>query len=223
MNPSGTARSATSRLTRRTLAGGAMATAALVTARPGLGFARARTPANRNMNAQEANRMTDATPDPSTPTVVLVHGAFADSSSWSGVIERLQAQQIPVVAIQNELRGLMHDATYVASAINQIAGPVLVVGHSYGGAVISQACTATPNVVGLIYVAAFAPEIGETLLAIEGKSKDSVLSSALVEQHYPSDDGGKPAVEYVIGCRSPRNAGGCHAGNAAPCCPGLLL
>jgi pimeloyl-ACP methyl ester carboxylesterase len=113
-------------------------------------------------------------------TVVLVHGAFADASSWNGVIERLQAAGIQVTAPANPLRGIAIDSAYITSLLNQIPGPVLAVGHSYGGAVITNAATNASNVVGLVYVAAFAPDEGETLLAIEGDSKDSVLNTVLV-------------------------------------------
>ena len=111
-------------------------------------------------------------------TVVLVHGAFADASSWTGVIERLQASGVQVTAPANPLRGLNFDSAYLASVLNQIPGPVLAVGHSYGGAVISNAATTARNVVGLVYVAAFAPEEGERLGEVESTSKDSILSSA---------------------------------------------
>jgi pimeloyl-ACP methyl ester carboxylesterase len=100
--------------------------------------------------------MSEATSDAAL-TVVLVHGAFADSSSWDGVIERLQAAGIRVTAAPNPLRGISHDSAYVASFMEQIPGPVLAVGHSYGGAVISNAATELDNVVGLVFVAAFAP------------------------------------------------------------------
>src|SRR5262245_21921 len=113
-------------------------------------------------------------------TVVLVHGAFADSSSWNGVIERLQASGVPVIAAANPLRGISHDSAYVASVFDQVPGPVLAVGHSYGGAVITNAATRSPNVVGLVYVAAFAPDEGEQLIQVTGSSKDSVLGPALM-------------------------------------------
>src|SRR3954469_4829285 len=96
-------------------------------------------------------------------TVVLVHGAFADSSSWDGVIERLQAADVQVTAAPNPLRGISHDSAYVAGFMEQVPGPVLAVGHSYGGAVISNAATGLSNVVGLVFVAAFAPDEGERL------------------------------------------------------------
>jgi pimeloyl-ACP methyl ester carboxylesterase len=137
-----------------------------------------------------------ATSDTTAPTVVLVHGAFADGSSWNGVIERLQAQGVHVVAPANPLRGIAHDSAYVAGVFDEIPGPVVAVGHSYGGAVISNAAQAK-NVVGLVFVAAFAPEEDETLGEAEAASKDSVLNSALVPLHYPID-GGEPAVEFAI-------------------------
>jgi pimeloyl-ACP methyl ester carboxylesterase len=96
------------------------------------------------------------------PTIVLVHGAFADASSWNGVIERLQQQGYTVIATANPLRGLAADSAYTASLLNQIDGPVLLVGHSYAGAIITTAATSAPNVLGLVYIAAFATEEGET-------------------------------------------------------------
>ena len=141
--------------------------------------------------------------DPRNPTkgdltVVLVHGAFADSSGWNGVVERLQRAGVAVQAISNPLRGISLDAQYLKSAISQITGPVLAVGHSYGGAVITNAVTDLDNVVGLVYVAAFAPDKGEVLSAIESGSTDSVLNSALVELQYPISDGTEKAVEFAI-------------------------
>src|SRR3954453_22266803 len=108
----------------------------------------------------------------SPPTVVLVHGAFADAGSWAGVTRRLVEAGIPVRAIVNPLRGLAADAAYVAAAIDQIPGPVLAVGHSYGGAVITNAVPQTSGVVGLVYVAAFAPDEGEALGAALAPSTD---------------------------------------------------
>jgi pimeloyl-ACP methyl ester carboxylesterase len=132
------------------------------------------------------------------PTIVLVHGAFADASSWNGVIQRLQQQGYTVIAPANPLRGIAADSAYTASLLNQIDGPVLLTGHSYGGAVITNAATSAPNVVGLCYVAAFAPEEGETLGDVENGSKDSVLNSALVQYTYPAGPAGATAVEFAI-------------------------
>jgi len=131
-------------------------------------------------------------------TVVLVHGAFADASSWAGVIERLQAGGVYVTAPANPLRGIASDSAYIASMLNQIPGPVLAVGHSYGGAVITNAATRARNVVGLVHVAAFAPEEGERLMEVEGASKDSVLTSALVQLRYPTGQGSDTGVEFAI-------------------------
>jgi pimeloyl-ACP methyl ester carboxylesterase len=130
-------------------------------------------------------------------TVVLVHGAFADASSWNGVITRLQNEGVPVIAPANPLRGINADAAYTAAVIEQIKGPVLAVGHSYGGAVITNAATNAENVVGLVYVAAFAPDEGETLGAVEAGSKDSVLNSALVSRTYPIAGGGSATESYI--------------------------
>src|SRR5579863_7445048 len=107
-----------------------------------------------------------STPTDVKPTIVLVHGAFADASSWNGVIERLQRQGYTVVAPANPLRGITADSAYIASLLGQIEGPVLLVGHSYGGAVITNAAASAPNVTGLVFVAAFAPDEGETLGAV---------------------------------------------------------
>src|ERR1700712_2950864 len=135
---------------------------------------------------------------PVQPTVVLVHGAFADAGSWAPVTERLVAAGIPVMAIVNPLRGVESDAAYVASAINQIPGPVLAVGHSYGGMIITKAVPRTSNVVGLVYVAAFAPDEGETLAGIVGRSQDSVLTTAVLEKQFPTGRGSETAVELII-------------------------
>ena len=142
--------------------------------------------------------MSEENSNSSRLTVVLVHGAFADSSSWTGVIERVQAAGLKVTAPPNPLRGISIDSAYIASYLEQIPGPVLAVGHSYGGAVISNAAADAANVVGLVFVAAFAPEEGETLGAVESGSKDSVLNPALVPGKYPTGDGAETAVEFAI-------------------------
>ena len=138
-------------------------------------------------------------PPTNTPlTVVLVHGAFADASSWTGVIERLQAAGVQVIAPANPLRGIAIDSAYLVSLFNQIPGPVLAVGHSYGGAVITNAATKAKNVVGLVFVAAFAPDEGESLGDAASTSKDAVLGSALVPFKYPTGQEGQTAVEFAI-------------------------
>jgi pimeloyl-ACP methyl ester carboxylesterase len=132
------------------------------------------------------------------PTIVLVHGAFADASSWNGVIERLQQQGYTVIAPANPLRGVATDSAYTASLLGQIDGPVLLGGHSYGGAVISNAATSAPNVVGLIFVAAFAPDDGERLGEVASQSKDSILNTAQVRYQFPTGPDGETAVEFAI-------------------------
>jgi pimeloyl-ACP methyl ester carboxylesterase len=131
------------------------------------------------------------------PTVVLVHGAFADASSWNGVIERLQAKGVKVTAPANPLRGISIDSAYITGVLDETPGPVLAVGHSYGGAIITNAAAKAKNVVGLVFVAAFAPDEGEALGDVEAGSKDSVLNSALVPLHYPKN-GGEAGVEFAI-------------------------
>ncbi|MGW2715038.1 alpha/beta fold hydrolase [Streptomyces sp. NPDC001356] len=113
------------------------------------------------------------------PTVVLVHGAFADASSWNGVIERLRHAGYPVVAPANPLRGLAEDADGLRDYLTSVQGPVVLVGHSYGGAVISQAATGNAQVKALVYIAAFTPEAGESALELSGKFPGSTLGPNL--------------------------------------------
>jgi pimeloyl-ACP methyl ester carboxylesterase len=100
------------------------------------------------------------------PTVILVHGAWADGSSWNGVISRLLKSGYTVYAPPNPLRGLVSDAATIATFVKSIAGPVILVGHSYGGAVISVAAPSDQNVKALVYVDAFAPDEGESPLSL---------------------------------------------------------
>jgi pimeloyl-ACP methyl ester carboxylesterase len=117
----------------------------------------------------------DRTTPAARPTIVLVHGAWADSSSWSGEIERLQRAGYVVRAVPNPLRGLTTDAATVAGFLATIAGPVVLVGHSYGGAVITNAAAGNPNVRALVYVDAFVPDVGEAVTALTGAG--SVLAA----------------------------------------------
>jgi pimeloyl-ACP methyl ester carboxylesterase len=150
--------------------------------------------------------MADDNNNSGAPTVVLVHGAFADSSSWNGVIERLQAKGVNVTCAANPLRGISIDSDYVAGVLDETPGPVVAVGHSYGGAVITNAAKRAKNVVGLVYVAAFAPDEGEKLGDRTADSKDSVLNEALVQHHYPPVNGGEPGVEFAIDPEKIRDA-----------------
>ncbi|GAA2239037.1 hypothetical protein GCM10010232_27410 [Streptomyces amakusaensis] len=113
------------------------------------------------------------------PTVVLVHGAFADASGWNDVVERLQHHGIKAVAPPNPLRGVSNDSTYVASVLKSIEGPIVLAGHSYGGAVISQAAAGNPNVKALVYVSAFMPDVGESPEGLSSKFPGSELGPAL--------------------------------------------
>jgi len=97
------------------------------------------------------------------PSIVLVHGAWADTSSWDGVIQRLQADGYTVYALPNPLRGLPDDTAYLADFLHTISGPIVLVGHSYGGTVITNAATGDPQVKALVYVDAFAPAQGQTI------------------------------------------------------------
>jgi pimeloyl-ACP methyl ester carboxylesterase len=143
--------------------------------------------------------MSQATPTAdAAPTVVLVHGAFADASGWGGVISRLQAEGINVTAPANPLRSVSGDAAYMASVVNQIPGPVLLVGHSYGGVVISNASPQADNVVGLVYICAFIPDEGEALQTLAEQATDSLLGPALRPAQFPTGEGEEPGVEFYI-------------------------
>src|ERR1041384_1758125 len=116
----------------------------------------------------------------SKPTIVLVHGAFADASSWAKVIPILDGDGYTVIAVQNPLTSLADDVATTKRVIDAQKGPVVVVGHSYGGAVITAAAAGNSQVKALVYVAAFAPEVDEVLAAPGEKFAPPALSSALV-------------------------------------------
>jgi pimeloyl-ACP methyl ester carboxylesterase len=113
------------------------------------------------------------------PTVVLVHGAFADSSSWNGVVKNLQRDGYPVIAAANPLRGLHSDAEYVRSVLDSVTGPIVLAGHSYGGSVMSEAADGDTDVKALVYIASFAPEKGESTSALAAKFPGGELGPAL--------------------------------------------
>ncbi|MGP3690497.1 alpha/beta fold hydrolase [Streptomyces sp. IBSNAI002] len=123
------------------------------------------------------------------PTIVLVHGAFADSSAWSDVVQRLQARGYKVVAAANPLRGLASDSAYVAEVLKGIPGPVVLAGHSYGGEVITNAAAGSPQVKALVYVAAIAPDTGESANDVLGKFPGSRLPESLDAVPYTRADG----------------------------------
>jgi pimeloyl-ACP methyl ester carboxylesterase len=120
------------------------------------------------------------------PTVVLVHGAFADSSGWNDVMARLSKRGFPVLAFSNPLRSPASDGEYLGQFLTTIPGPVVLVGHSYGGAVITNAATGNPNVKALVYVAAYAPAEGESVAAAnELGGGHTVVTDHLVIRPYP--------------------------------------
>ncbi|MEW2515253.1 alpha/beta hydrolase family protein [Streptomyces sp. NPDC046870] len=131
------------------------------------------------------------------PTVVLVHGAFADASSYAEVIPRLIARGLDVVAPAVPNRSLVGDAAYVAGIVRQIPGPVVLVGHSYGGAVITVAGT-EDNVGALVYLAGYALEEGESLGELQGRFPDSDLADALVYTPFPDEGSDQPGTDVSV-------------------------
>jgi pimeloyl-ACP methyl ester carboxylesterase len=130
-------------------------------------------------------------------TVVLVHGAFADASSWSAVVAQLQAAGLDVWAVANPLRGPAADARYVADLAAELPGRVLLVGHSYGGVVISSAAGELANAAGLVFVTAFAPERGESLTGIVEQFPATLMGPALRQTVVRAEHGDK-VVELSI-------------------------
>ncbi len=122
------------------------------------------------------------------PTVVLVHGAFADSAGWDAVIDPLRGAGHPVIAAANPLRGLAADAQSVSDLVRSIEGPVVIVAHSYGGAVMSNVDPDCGEIVGLVYVNAFAPDAGESCFALAGKFPGSMLGETTLRP-VPRSDG----------------------------------
>jgi pimeloyl-ACP methyl ester carboxylesterase len=122
------------------------------------------------------------------PTIVLVHGAFAESASWDGVVDRLQAAGHTVVAAANPLRGLAADAQSVSDLVRSIEGPVVLVAHSYGGAVISNVAADSGDIVGLVYVNGFAPGAGESAFQLAGMFPGSMLGETTLRP-VPRSDG----------------------------------
>ncbi|GGY98829.1 alpha/beta fold hydrolase [Streptomyces nitrosporeus] len=138
------------------------------------------------------------TPSSSPPTVVLVHGAFTDASSWAGVIGLLQADGLAVRAPANPLRGLTQDAASVRSVLRDIDTPVVLVGHDYGGAVITQAATDADNVVALCYVAAFGLDAGECVLDVMNRFAPAPVADATYTAALPTRTPGGPDSELYI-------------------------
>jgi pimeloyl-ACP methyl ester carboxylesterase len=131
------------------------------------------------------------------PTIVLEHGAFADASSWDGVIADLHRDGYPVVAAANPLRGPASDAAALRAVLNHVKGPIVLVGHSYGGSVISEAAVGDANVKALVYVAAFMPAPGETVLQLSSQFPGSTLPSTLDPVPFTNADGSTGTDLYI--------------------------
>jgi pimeloyl-ACP methyl ester carboxylesterase len=134
-------------------------------------------------NGSTSTKPTSTKPTSAKPTIVLVHGAWADASSWNAVVERLQADGYPVIAPANPLRSLSGDSAYIASVLAQTPGPIVLVGHSYGGAVITNAAAGNSNVKALVYVDAFIPDIGESVNSLVGAG--SQIPESIEFKGYP--------------------------------------
>ncbi|MGY1650280.1 alpha/beta fold hydrolase [Geodermatophilus sp. SYSU D01119] len=140
---------------------------------------------------------TQQTRTDATPTVVLVHGAFADSSSWNGVVARLRRDGHPVLAVANPLRSLSGDAELLRAVLDGVDGPVVLAGHSYGGSVMSEAAEGHPRVRALVYVASFLLEEGESTGELAGRFPGNELGSALRPVPVPGPDG-QPVDDLYI-------------------------
>jgi pimeloyl-ACP methyl ester carboxylesterase len=186
------------KVSRRTVVGAMAGGVALGAA----GMARLEGVAAGGASTKKGKLMAQGTPSAAAtpgaaPTVVLVHGAFADASGWAGVITRLQAAGITAVAPANPLRGVSADAAYIASVATQLGAPVLLVGHSYGGCVITVAGASLPSALGLVYVNGFAPDEGETLLDL-ATTYHSPVGAALRPAEYPTGPDTPPGHELYI-------------------------
>jgi len=132
------------------------------------------------------------------PTIVLVHGAWADASGWNQEITDLERRGYSVIAPANPLRGLASDATYIRSVLQTVSGPIVLVGHSYGGAVITNAAVGVPNVRALIYIAGFAPDADESVALLEAMNPGSQIGPETLEARpYPLADGGTGTDLYL--------------------------
>ncbi|MBI5088344.1 MAG: alpha/beta hydrolase [Actinobacteria bacterium] len=147
-------------------------------------------------------RAADRTPSAPKPTIVLVHGAFADASGWHAVIERLARKGYNVIAPANPLHGLASDVQYVRDFLATIDGPIVLVGHSYGGFVITNAATGDADVKALVYIAAFAPDEGETVGGISASAPGSLLGpDTLTVRPYTGADGTQHLEGYITPTR----------------------
>ncbi|MFF4762947.1 alpha/beta fold hydrolase [Streptomyces sp. NPDC001292] len=140
---------------------------------------------------------TSGDPGREKPTIVLVHGAFADGSSWNAVVQRLQQDGYQVIAPPNTLRGIPQDSTYLNSLLKTIKGPIVLVGHSYGGEVISQAAAGLDNVKALVYVNAIMPDKGESFASLSSKFPAAPIIQAFKQVPFRNGDGTTGTDVYV--------------------------
>src|SRR6266508_4210210 len=132
------------------------------------------------------------------PTIVLVHGGWDNSTGWNAVVAKLQSRGFDVIAPANPLRDLASDSAYVSSVLNTIEGPIILVGHSYGGAVITNAAVGHGNVIALVYIAAFAPDEGESLFQLVTMNPGSQIGpNTLITRPYPLPDGSEGTDLYL--------------------------
>ncbi len=132
------------------------------------------------------------------PTIVLVHGGWDNSTGWNAVIAKLQRRGFDVIAPANPLRDLASDSAYISSVLDTIEGPIVLVGHSYGGAVITNAAIGHGNVKALVYIAAFAPDEGESLFQLVTMNPGSQIGpNTLITRPYPLPNGGEGTDLYL--------------------------
>ena len=139
----------------------------------------------------------DSTGNSSQPTVVLVHGAWGDATGFDGVIRMLHDQGYRAIGFANPLRGLQSDAQYLADLLKTIEGPIVLVGHSYGGAVITNAAAGNDQVVGLVYLAGWALDEGESIGQLLELNEGSLVPTALREVPFTNPDGSEGADLYL--------------------------
>jgi pimeloyl-ACP methyl ester carboxylesterase len=145
-------------------------------------------------SASSTHRPSDST----KPTIVLVHGGWDNSTGWNTVVGKLQHRGFPVIAPANPLRGLASDAAYIHSVLETISGPIVLVGHSYGGAVITNAAVGVPNVKALVYIAGFAPDSGESLVQLVTMNPGSLIGpDTTIGRPYPLGDGTQGTDLYL--------------------------
>jgi pimeloyl-ACP methyl ester carboxylesterase len=138
------------------------------------------------------------TPDTPKPTIVLVHGGWDNSTGWNAVVEELQERGFSVIAPANPLRALTSDAAYIHSVLTTISGPIVLVGHSYGGAVITNAAVGVPNVKALVYIAGFAPDQGESLVQLVTMNPGSLIGpNTTITRSYPLGNGTQGTDLYL--------------------------